>query len=92
MLVERGADVNVRTKARSDQYGATAWLREPGATPLLRAAYCADLEVIKYLLAHGADPQIATTDGTTTLMGWSALVTATASPRTSARPTTRSRR
>jgi ankyrin repeat protein len=68
MLVERGADVNARTKARSDQYGATAWLREPGATPLLRAAYCADLEVIKYLLAHGADPQIATSDGTTTLM------------------------
>jgi len=68
MLVDRGADVNARTKARSDQYGATAWLREPGATPLLRAAYCADLEVIKYLLAHGADPQIATNDGTTTLM------------------------
>ncbi len=68
MLVEKGADVNVRTKARSDQYGATAWLREPGATPLLRAAYCADLEVIKYLLAHGADPFIATTDGTTALM------------------------
>jgi ankyrin repeat protein len=68
LLVEKGADVNARTKARSDQYGATAWLREPGATPLLRAAYCADLEVIKYLLAHGADPQIATTDGTTALM------------------------
>jgi len=68
LVVEKGADVNVRTKARSDQYGATAWLREPGATPLLRAAYCADLEVMKYLLAHGADPQIATNDGTTTLM------------------------
>jgi ankyrin repeat protein len=68
LLVEKGADVNVRTKARSEQYGATAWLKEAGATPLLRAAYCADLEVIKYLLAHGADPQIPTTDGTTTLM------------------------
>jgi uncharacterized protein len=68
LLVEKGADVNVRTKARTDVYGATAFLREPGATPLLRAAYCADLEVIKYLLAHGADPQIATNDGTTTLM------------------------
>jgi ankyrin repeat protein len=68
VLVEKGADVNVRTKARTDVYGATAWLREPGATPLLRAAYCADLEVIKYLLAHGADPQITTNDGTTALM------------------------
>jgi uncharacterized protein len=68
LLVEKGADVNARTKARSDVYGATAFLREPGATPLLRAAYCADLEVIKYLLAHGADPQITTNDGTTALM------------------------
>jgi ankyrin repeat protein len=68
LLVEKGADVNARTKVRSDQYGATAFLREAGATPLLRAAYCADLEVIRYLLEHGADPFITTTDGTTALM------------------------
>ena len=68
LLVEKGADVNVRTKVRSDQYGATAFLREAGATPLLRAAYCADLEVIKYLLANGANPHISTNDGTTPLM------------------------
>ena len=68
LLVEKGADVNARTKVRSDQYGATAFLREAGATPLLRAAYCADLEVIKYLLQHGANPHITTNDGTTALM------------------------
>ena len=68
LIVEKGADVNVRTKTRSEAYGATAWLRDAGATPLLRAAYCADLEVITYLLEHGADPHIATNDGTTALM------------------------
>ena len=68
LLVEKGANVNARTSVRSETYGAMAWLRDAGATPLLRAAYCADLPVMKYLLAHGADPLIATTDGTTTLM------------------------
>jgi ankyrin repeat protein len=68
LLVEKGANVNARTSVRSETYGATAWLRDAGATPLLRAAYCADLPVMKYLLDHGADPLIATTDGTTTLM------------------------
>jgi uncharacterized protein len=67
-MVEKGADVNARTKAGSEMYGATAWLKDAGATPFLRAAYCADLEVMKYLIAHGADPKIATNDGTTALM------------------------
>ncbi len=68
LMVEKGADVNARTKARSEVYGATAPLRDAGATPLLRAAYCADLPVIRYLLEHGADPHLATNDGTTALM------------------------
>jgi ankyrin repeat protein len=68
MLVEKGADVNQQIKTNSEVYGATTWLEDAGATPLLRAAYCADLEVIKYLLQHGADPNITTTDKTTSLM------------------------
>jgi ankyrin repeat protein len=68
MMVERGADVNARTVANSEVYGATTWFEDAGATPIVRAAYCADLEVIKYLMAHGADPKIPMTDGTTSLM------------------------
>jgi ankyrin repeat protein len=68
LLVEKGADVNARLKANTDLYGATSWLKEAGATAFLRAAYCGDLEVLQYLLAHGADPKIATNDGTTALM------------------------
>lgn len=68
LMVEKGANVNARTKAGSEMYGATAWLKDSGATPLLRAAYCADLPVMKYLMAHGADPKIPTNDGTTSLM------------------------
>ena len=56
--------------------GMTAlWLREAGATPLLRAALSGDLTVIRLLLARHADPQIPTLDHTTPLMvaagvGW----------------------
>lgn len=73
LLVEKGADVNARVKANTDLYGATTWLKEPGATALLRAAYCGDLEVVKYLKEHGADPLIATNDGTTALMALSGV-------------------
>ena len=36
------------------------WLNEDGATPFLRAAQSSDVELMKLLLAHGADPKIAT--------------------------------
>lgn len=67
-IVDRGADVNARLKANTETYGATTWLVETGSTPLLRAAFCGDLEVMKLLMAHGADPLVTTADGTTTLM------------------------
>jgi len=76
-LLDRGAEPNVRIKAATEVHqGMTAvWLKEPGATPLLRAALCGDLTVVRLLLAHGADPQIPTLDHTTPLMvaagvGW----------------------
>jgi len=68
LIVDKGADVNARLKANTDSYGATTWLVEGGATALLRASFCGDLEVMKLLMAHGADPLITTNDGTTTLM------------------------
>ena len=77
-LLERGADPNVRIKVETEvhQGMSSLWLKEPGATPLLRAALCGDLTVVRMLLAHGADPSIPTLDHTTPLMvaagvGWS---------------------
>jgi len=70
VLLDRGVDVNVRSKADTDirnGFRAT-WLVETGATPFLRASLCGDIEVMKLLLAHGADPTINTADGTTPLM------------------------
>jgi ankyrin repeat protein len=48
-------------------------LKEAGATPLLRAALCGDLTVVRLLLAHGADPLIGTFDKSTPLMVASGL-------------------
>jgi len=51
------------------------WLYEDGATPFLRAAQSGDVDLMKLLLANGADPKIATTNGDTALIvaagvGW----------------------
>jgi ankyrin repeat protein len=70
MLVDKGASVNARLKADTEVRNdfRAIWLQEEGATPFLRAAFTGDLEVMKLLLAHGADPKIPTSDGTTALM------------------------
>jgi ankyrin repeat protein len=51
------------------------WLFEDGATPFLRAAQSSDVELMKLLLAHGADPKIFTAHDVTPLavaagIGW----------------------
>jgi ankyrin repeat protein len=76
-LLDRGANPNLQITAATEIHqGMTAlWLKEEGATPLLRAALCGDLTVVKLLVAHGADPLIPTFDHTTPLMvasgvGW----------------------
>jgi ankyrin repeat protein len=77
ILLEHKADPNARIKADTEihQGMTAAWLKEAGATPLLRASICGDLTVVKMLLDHGADPLIPTLDHTTPLMvasgvGW----------------------
>ncbi len=76
-LLDRGANPNLRIKTETEVHqGKTAHcMKEPWSTPLLRAALCGDLTVVKLLLAHGADPLIPTDDHTTPLMvasgvGW----------------------
>jgi ankyrin repeat protein len=51
------------------------WFQEPGATAFVRAAQSGDLELMKLLLARGADPMIRTDFGDTALaaasgIGW----------------------
>jgi ankyrin repeat protein len=76
-LLDRGANPNLRIKEETEVHqGMTAlWLKEAGATPLLRAALGGDLTVVRLLMTHSADPSIPTFDHTTSLMvaagvGW----------------------
>jgi ankyrin repeat protein len=74
-LLDRGANPNLRIQAETEVHqGMTAaWLKEAGATPLLRAALCGDLTVVRLLLDHHADPLIPTFDHTTSLMAASGV-------------------
>jgi ankyrin repeat protein len=75
VLLDRGADPNQRIKVRAEvhQANTSLWLKEAGATPLLRAALCGDVTVVRLLLAHGADPLIPTFDKTSPLMAVSGV-------------------
>jgi ankyrin repeat protein len=76
-LLERGADPNRRLKKAIMQRHHTAGdsaLGE-GATPFLRAAKSGDIEMMRALLAGGADPKISMPNGTNALLfaaglGW----------------------
>jgi len=75
VLLDKGVDVNARTKEvppiRRQMLRVTgdlSWVDFTGQTPFLRAALAADLEVMRLLLAHGADPKITAYGGTTALM------------------------
>jgi ankyrin repeat protein len=69
-LLSHGALVNARMTGKPPFRGGAnrAWLSEPGGTPFYRAAVSGDITVMRLLLAHGADPYIATNDNTTPLM------------------------
>ena len=76
-LLDKGADVNARAKDSTETRTifTMQWLYEDGATAFLRASQSGDVELMKLLLAHGADPTIATNNTTTALavasgIGW----------------------
>ncbi|MBN1237585.1 MAG: ankyrin repeat domain-containing protein [Gammaproteobacteria bacterium] len=91
-LLELGADPNARTREFPHErrfiveiVGSVAWVDLTGQTPFLRAAAAGDLDVMRLLLAFGADPNIPTYAGTTPLMvaagvNWAVDETYTESP------------
>jgi ankyrin repeat protein len=87
LLLEAGADPNARliesTETRT--VFTNQWLDEEGATAFLRASQSGDVELMRLLLEHGADPHIFTELGVTPLavaagIGWVEGVTSEHSP------------
>jgi ankyrin repeat protein len=77
LLLDKGADVNARVKDSTETRTVftNQWLDENGATAFLRASQSGDLELMKLLLARGADPKIASALGVSALhvaagIGW----------------------
>ncbi|MGA2882123.1 MAG: ankyrin repeat domain-containing protein [Bryobacteraceae bacterium] len=73
-LLDRGANVNARTKEVPPlrrwimPLGDLSWVDFTGQTPFLRAALSGDVTVMRLLLEKGADPKLAAFSGTTALM------------------------
>lgn len=61
-LLEHGANPNLRVKDNTltRTIFTMQWFFESGATPFIRASQSGDTELMKLLLAHGADPKIKT--------------------------------
>jgi ankyrin repeat protein len=77
LLIAKGANVNARVKDSTETRTVftNQWLNEEGATAFLRASQSGDVELMKLLLEHGADPNINTELGVTPLqvaagIGW----------------------
>jgi len=67
VLARHGANLNAReTKVPNDSYRSA--MNRVGATPFLLAAKAVDVDMMKTLVELGADPLLATEDGTTPLM------------------------
>ena len=86
-LLDKGADVNARITESTETRTVftNQWLNEEGATAFLRAAQSGDLQLLKLLVARGADPKINTKLGITPLavaagIGWVEGVTHEHSP------------
>ena len=75
-LLDKGADPNQRSET-TPVHGLMqfdgSWVNFDGQTPFIRAALSGDVAVMRLLLAHGADPNIATAQGSTALMAASGI-------------------
>jgi uncharacterized protein len=87
-LLQHGANPNVRIKDNTltRTIFTMQWFQEAGATPFIRAAQSSDLELLKLLMANGADPMIKSDHDDTALtaaagMGWVDGVTYEHSPQ-----------
>ena len=73
-LLAKGANPDARIKEYPPEHrwvtrlGSLSWVDFTGETPFLRAAQSGDVTTMKLLLEHGANPNIATFEGTTPLM------------------------
>jgi ankyrin repeat protein len=75
-LLKKGVNVNAKTDTVPVhglmQFDAS-WVNFDGQTSFVRAALSGDITVMRLLLEYGADPNIATTQGTTALMAASGI-------------------
>jgi ankyrin repeat protein len=76
-LLAAGADPSIKIKGKIGHRGSfdMRWSDLKGATPFLRAAWNGDIEVMRLLLEHGADPKVVTDTQETALLllsgaGW----------------------
>jgi ankyrin repeat protein len=76
-LLDHGANPNIPAKDNTltRTIFTMQWFLEDGATPFIRAAQSADLELMKLLVAHGANPMAKTNHNDTALtaasgVGW----------------------
>jgi len=67
-LLDAGADPNAIINSTPRARMREGSPRIVFATAIMRAAFSGDIELVKLLLAHGADPTIISTDRETTLM------------------------
>lgn len=73
-LLAKGANPNARATKNPPRFGNTSYrMNLVGATPLFLASYAADVEVIRLLVAAGADPKLPTRNKTTPLMAAAGL-------------------
>jgi uncharacterized protein len=77
ILLDHGANPNARVKDNTltRTIFTMQWFFESGATAFVRAAQSSDVDLLRLLLAHGADPMLATDFGDTALtaaagIGW----------------------
>ena len=74
MLLTRGADPNqVYSKGYPPRQAQGDVRVPPGSTPLLRAVRSTDMDAIRLLMEHGANPSLARNDGSTPLMTMAGL-------------------